>query len=445
MVKNRECLSTMHVIHGKDFFDNIRRSVKISHFVASIIPLALLVYVALEYVYPYTSKGDFSQAPLSVGIILVLAVVVSVLGLILTTKATNSSIGSAQDLNVKLSGLFEITKQFRETLHLDILLKKIMESAIALTAAESGVLLLFDEQNTLVCKVVFGRHSEKAAHRIVRPGEGIAAWVAETGKAAIVNDVSCDPRYNPNFDRETCFETRSLICVPLIYSGKTTGVIELRNKREGKFTEQDETLLSSLADQASISIEQNSLNERQQSDFIHITEILVGTQNHIKNKKGHARRVANYANLTGKGLALSEAELKKLYYACLFHDIGFMKIDMNDQIDGETIMSHPRLGYDMIRAISMWKESADIILCHHERYDGTGYPLGKKGDEIPLGARILFVADVFDVLTSQHSYKKNRDNETALREIEAHSGTQFDPVVVQAFKAALLEAELVHN
>ena len=124
----------MQRAEGTDFFSEIRRSVKISHFVSSIIPLALLVYFSIRYVYPYVTEGDISKVPLDIGILLILAVAVSVLGLILTTRATNSSIASAQDLNMKLNSLSNITKQFRETLFPDILLKKIMESAMPLTA-----------------------------------------------------------------------------------------------------------------------------------------------------------------------------------------------------------------------------------------------------------------------------------------------------------------------
>jgi K+-sensing histidine kinase KdpD len=258
----------MNGLEGKDFFDNIRRSVKISHFVASIIPLALLVYFSIKYVYPYVTKGDISRIPLNIGILLVLAVTVSVLGLILTTRATNSSIASAQDLNIKLNSLFEITKQFRETLYLDILLKKIMASAMELNAAESGSLLLFDEVGNLRFKVNAGKNAEKMNNKVLNPGKGIASWVAENGKPVLINDVSNDSRYSSEFDNETGFKTTSVLCVPLIYSKEIIGVIELRNKKHGNFTKQDEALLHSLADQASISIVQNRTKERQHSDLI---------------------------------------------------------------------------------------------------------------------------------------------------------------------------------
>lgn len=435
----------MDSLEGRDSFNNIRRSVKISYFVASIIPLSLLVYFSVKYVYPYVSAGDISNTPVNIVIVLVLAVFMSILGLILTTKATNSSIKSAQELNTKLKSLFEITKQFRETLHLDILLKKIMESAMDLTSAESGSLLLYDEQGNLKFQVNTGMSSRTMNNRILKPGEGIASWVAENGTPLIINDVSKDKRFNLEFDNETGFKTSSVMCVPLINSNEIIGVIELRNKKQGFFTKQDEALLHSLADQASISIAQNRSNERQHSDFIHITEILVGTQDYMENKKGHGRRVANYANLTGKQLNFSDIALRKLYYACLFHDIGMLKIDITERGEKQKVLHHPRLGYDLIKPVSLWSDSADIILYHHERYDGAGYPAAKKKDEIPLGSRILFVADTFDVLTDKNSYRKPLDFKAAIAELDANSGTQFDPMVVDAFKAAIAEAGIINK
>jgi HD-GYP domain-containing protein (c-di-GMP phosphodiesterase class II) len=434
----------MHTLEGRDFFNNIRRSVKVSHFVASVIPLALLVYFSIKYVYPYVSGGDTSNVPLSIGIVLVLAVAVSVLGMILSTKATNSSIGSAQELNTKINSLFDITRQFRETLHLDILLKNIMDAAMDLTAAESGSLLLCDKEGNISFQVNSGTDSESARQKTLKPGEGLASWVVETGKAALVNDVSNDKRFSMELDNELGFQTKSAICVPLIYSNEKIGAIMLRNKKQGHFTKHDESLLHSLADQASISIAHNRAGERQHSDFIHITEILIRAQDYIQNKKGHARKVANYANLIGKHLNFSDADLKNLYHASLLHDIGMLKIDPGE-LTKQGNQQHPKLGYELIKSIALWSDSADIILHHHERYDGTGYLLGRKEDEIPLGARVLFVADTFDVLTSQYSYRKQLDNEAALEEIEANSGSQFDPAIVKAFREALDEAGLING
>jgi HD-GYP domain-containing protein (c-di-GMP phosphodiesterase class II) len=122
-----------------------------------------------------------------------------------------------------------------------------------------------------------------------------------------------------------------------------------------------------------------------------------------------------------------------------------LKIDTKDQKDKEKILQHPRLGYDLIISISLWSNVADIILHHHERYDGTGYPTSKKLDEIPLGARIVSVADTFDILTNNYSDKKQLNPDSALKEIEEYSGTYFDPKVIQAFKSSITDAGITNG
>ncbi len=246
----------------------------------------------------------------------------------------------------------------------------------------------------------------------------------------------------------TFFENiQSILCTPLIYNNRVIGVVQVINKRDEDYNYEDEKLFRSLADQAAISISQCHFLDNQKSDLIHITSLLIEAQDRFNQvKKGHGRSVANYANLIGKKMGLSEEKLKVLYNASLLHDIGFLKIVIKDPrkltpLDIEKAMTHPRIGYDMIKPISLWDEAAEIILSHHERYDGAGYPMQKKGDEIPLEARILFIAEVFDVLTSKSSYRKQLDTQSAINEITANSGTQFDPKCVKAFQAAMAELD----
>lgn len=428
---------------GKVFFESIRRNIKISYFVGSIIPLALFVYLSLKYIFPFISEGNL-LLPLHIGIILVLAVVISLLGLSLSVRTTNHSLFALQGLHNRLNSLIEITKQFRETLYIDILLENIVRSAIRLNSADTGSLLLSDEADNLRCKVALGEHAEKIKEKVVKRGEGFSGWVADTGKPLLITNSVKDKRYNQDFIKESSLKIGSVLCVPLVHSKQVIGVIELLSKKNNAFTEGDERLLFSLADQAAISIAQSKVFETRHSDLIHITEILLSAQDcYSLQKKGHARRVAKYANLIGREMNASEDFLKTLYYACLFHDIGFLKISLNDVSNMDKVIKHPQLGYEMIKPVSLWREAAEIILYHHERYDGRGYPSGKKGRGIPLGARILFVADTFDVLTCKQSYKKEVDYNTAVIEIERNSETQFDPEIVKAFKSAIKASDLI--
>ncbi|MGH9332682.1 MAG: HD domain-containing phosphohydrolase, partial [Vicinamibacteria bacterium] len=339
----------------------------------------------------------------------------------------------------KLTSVLEVTKAYRSIIHLDVLLRTIVETAAQTLGAEAGSILLYDEQRRLRFHTASGQAASAVKPMYVEAGQGIAGWTADTGKSALVNDVDSDPRFERRFDRATGFVTRSILCVPLTFEGRVIGVLELLNKRNGDgFDSEDETLLGSLGDQAAISIEHVRLSDAQQNYFTHVSEILIGAMDtHVPVKAGHARRVARYAVLVGGELGLTEAEQKDLYFGGLLHDIGLLKLDAMEEWTRERIELHPVLGYEMVKDIIFWKNLAPTILHHHERWDGRGYPERLERSAIPLGARIIGACEAFDVITSKHSYKAPLPHEMALREMEAHSGTQFDPEVVIAMKTAI--------
>lgn len=162
--------------------------------------------------------------------------------------------------------------------------------------------------------------------------------------------------------------------------------------------------------------------------------------------RGHSERVAGYALKIGQSLGLTNGELEKLHIAALLHDIG--KIGIYDNIldkpgkltnaEYETIKQHPSKGADMIAPIRQLHDIIPWVRGHHERYDGTGYPDGLKGEDIPFQARILAVADTFDSMTAERPYRMTPGKAQAREEIKRYAGTQFDPVVVEA----LLRAEV---
>jgi HD-GYP domain-containing protein (c-di-GMP phosphodiesterase class II) len=435
----------MKTSEKKDFYSSVKRSINISYFIGSIIPLSLLVYFTVRYIYPIVMEGNSEEMPIHIPILLVLAVTLSILGLTVSVNTINSSIASIKNLHMKLNSLVGITKLFRTTPYLDVLSENIVKAAIRISSSEGGSLILYDYTGNLKYDVVKGKGSRELKDRTVEKGEGFSGWVVENGKSLISNNPGKDERYNPLIYNETDINPRSILVSPLIHGKNVIGAIEVVNRKDGDFTDEDEKLLHSLADQAAISISQCRFLEIQKSDLINITSILIEAQDSFQGKKGHARSVANYANMIGKKLGMSENKLKVLYNASLLHDVGFLKINpallvKPSPLDLEKIKTHPSFGYEMLKSISLWDDAAELILSHHERYDGTGYPMQKKGDEIPIGARILCVAEVFDVLTSKTSYKKQIDLSSAMNEILAHSGTQFDPEVVKTFKSALEEA-----
>ena len=157
--------------------------------------------------------------------------------------------------------------------------------------------------------------------------------------------------------------------------------------------------------------------------------------------QSHSRRVGRFARRLGLELGLRGQELRDCELGALLHDVG--KIGVRDAVllkpgpldasEWVEMRRHPSLGHQVLRAIPFLGQAAEIVLAHHERWDGSGYPAGLAHDAIPIGARIFAVVDAFDAITSDRPYRRARDYEAAKTEIVSCAGTQFDPVVVGHF------------
>jgi diguanylate cyclase (GGDEF)-like protein/putative nucleotidyltransferase with HDIG domain len=155
----------------------------------------------------------------------------------------------------------------------------------------------------------------------------------------------------------------------------------------------------------------------------------------------HARRVARMSAFVARELKLSDADVLEIEYAAALHDIGKIGVADNilrksealDNDEWQEMKRHSELGYQILNGIDFLHPSAEIVYSHHERFDGTGYPRGLKGEEIHLGARVFAVVDAYDAMTSRRPYREAMTRDDALEEIMRNSGTQFDPDVVSAF------------
>ncbi len=168
---------------------------------------------------------------------------------------------------------------------------------------------------------------------------------------------------------------------------------------------------------------------------------------------GHSSRVANYATLLARELKWKENKVEFIHYIAMIHDIGKIAVPENilnkktllTPEEYEIIKTHSRIGANLVKDVKFFSESSEIIMHHHERYDGNGYPDQLKGDEIPCGARLLFVADAFDAMTSDRPYRKAMGIDQAIEELKINAGTQFDPKMVDAFIKAITRTETEIN
>jgi len=236
----------------------------------------------------------------------------------------------------------------------------------------------------------------------------------------------------------------SVMVVPLKIRDKVFGVLTAIVRRDAvRFTEKDLFYLSFMAQSSAHSIENLALYENiYENLFATLYAFVNAVEARDLYTRQHSSRVTGISLIIGKQLGCSGEELDILNFAGHLHDIG--KIGIRDDIllkpgrlteeEFEKIKEHPAIGANILEQLGFWEKERHIIRCHHERFDGTGYPDGLKQEQIPLLARILSVADVYDAMASDRAYRKRMEEDVILKVIHEGAGTQFDPDVVAAFK-----------
>ena len=313
----------------------------------------------------------------------------------------------------------------------------------ALNASASSLLLFDGENNTLLYKFAdcpLGKQTKKLP---ANQQLGIAGWVIQHGEPFIVKNIDEDERFSAFKDEVAGIVARSVICAPLIGKNAVIGAIEVLNKLDGNdFNDQDLLALAGLAANAALTIENFRLNENLLSSCKSTVQKLVSSADSRETSESkHSRRVAEYALIGATQLSLTEQEQQTIEYGAILHDIGLLSVP--DTIlkkrgpltkeEWNMIRRHPVIGYNLLRGIPSLNQVSKLVLYHHERHDGKGYPCGLKGETIPVGARLISVADAFDSMTVNHSYRAASSVEDAMKELGKCSGSQFCPVAVKAF------------
>jgi HD-GYP domain-containing protein (c-di-GMP phosphodiesterase class II) len=229
--------------------------------------------------------------------------------------------------------------------------------------------------------------------------------------------------------------------VPLKVKGQIIGGIVLE-KVDNHFTEDELEILSTLANQAMVAIENAWLYESVKSNYFGTIQALVNAlEANDKYTRGHSERVKYLSTELGRRLGLNYKELEILEHASILHDIGKIGVDSTilnkagklTSSEYSLIKAHPLIGDEILGPIGTLEGVRTTILQHHERYDGSGYPYGVAGEEISLKARILSVVDTFDAMMTDRPYRKALSLERVREELHQGSGTQFDPLVVSTF------------
>ncbi len=315
----------------------------------------------------------------------------------------------------------------------DIIFEKIAALALKLVDGEVCSILLFDEQdNEFHPKVVKGE--SEGINRNYTHSSALKMVFNEVveRKEAVMISSNEHPDISP-----------SLICAPLMIRNSILGILSIRKKKNREvFSKRDLHHILSLTKRASLNLENKILYESIYSNIMDTLKSLISSvQARDHYTEEHSQRVTEYALKIAAEMSCSLKDMESLKIAGVLHDVG--KIAVPDSIllkpgkltaeEYMIIKNHPTIGENILRPVVLLEKERKIVQCHHERWDGKGYPLGISGTEIPFLARILMVADSYDAMTSNRPYHLPMPLEMAIAELLNNKNTQFDADVVDAF------------
>jgi len=351
----------------------------------------------------------------------------------------------------QLGALMDVGRTINSSLGLKRVLEEVMDRLIEIMRAERGFLMLRDSDGVLSVRIARGIAHVNLEEEAFKLSRTIVGRVADSGEPILTTNAQDDPRFGAQVSI-AMHQLRSILCAPLKIKNQLIGVIYVDNRaRAGIFQEPDLNLIIAFADQAAVAIDNAQLFEDIQASNRELQEAYQATLEgwvqaldmRDKETEGHTQRVTILTERLARGMGVEGDELVNITRGALLHDIGKMAIpdgillkpDKLTDAERVLIQKHPIYAYDMLKRIEFLLPAIDIPYCHHEKWDGTGYPRGLKRDEIPFAARIFPVIDVWDALISDRPYRKGWSHQQVREYIRADSGKHFDPQVVEAFFA----------
>lgn len=350
----------------------------------------------------------------------------------------------------RLAALRTIDLAISSSFDLRLTLSTVLDQVVQQLGVDATSILLYrPETGRLEFALGRGFRSRAIEAASVRPGEGLAGRVAAERRILHLENLM---EVGDDFPHRKLLEGEKFVtylATPLIVKGELKGVLELFHRSHLKIDQEWRNFLDSLGWQTAIAVDNAMLFEKiQRSNFdlaLAYDATIEGWSHALdlrdKETEGHTQRVTEMTVKLARAMQVSESEIVHIRRGALLHDIGKMgvpdsillKPDKLTDDEWETMRKHPQYAYDMLVRIAYLHPALDIPYCHHEKWDGTGYPRGLSGIQIPLAARLFAVVDVWDAITSDRPYRKKWSKAQALEFIQEQIGKHFDPQVVDIF------------
>ncbi|HKG52924.1 MAG TPA: HD domain-containing phosphohydrolase [Anaerolineales bacterium] len=349
----------------------------------------------------------------------------------------------------QLRALMSVGQAINSSLGLRRVLEEVMDSLISLMHAERGFLMLRESNGEFAVQIARGIAHINLDEEAFKVSKTVVRKVVDSGAPVLTTNAQADPRFDAQMS-VAAYQLRSILCVPLKLKDDLIGVLYVDNRAHaGIFKENDLELISGFADQAAVAIDSARLFEDLQESHRELEKAYQATLEgwvraldlRDKETEGHTQRVTILTERLARSMGVEGDALVNIRRGALLHDIGKMAIPdgillkPSQLTDDERILiqKHPVYAYEMLSPIAFLVPAIDIPYCHHEKWDGSGYPRGLRGKDIPFAARIFPVVDVWDALTSNRPYRRALPQYEVRQRIKNDSGKHFDPVVVDAF------------
>ena len=360
----------------------------------------------------------------------------------------------------RLRYLYRTGQAIRSTLDLTEVLAQLARDSALFTRAQLGLATLLEEEsNDLILKASFEAEGDTSAQHHRKVEEWFLRRCAATGETVLAQQRRLPYRsllgYEPSHQRPVF-----LLCVPIPGREHARGVVTVvRKKALGGFTASEVQMVEQMAAQAAMAVEQAVLfakvrgyaSEVELSYDSTLRVLMAALDAKDAVTQGHSERVSHLTVALAKELGIASERLVDIERGALLHDVG--KIGVPDEVlhkpaalnerEWIAMQKHPLLAGLMVSNVGFLEGALPILLYHHERYDGSGYPFGLKGEAIPLEARIFAVVDAYDAMTSDRPYRKAMPPDAALRELKRYAAIHFDPPMVEAFTRVIARMQPV--